>query len=217
MVEARCPGNLDEPEIYGPAGVEPSAVRGGTARCRGRAAGYQTRMRWNDPSDWVWSTEQTHEAIVSSEDFSRAQAQMAAGAHRPFTAKGHRTKRTYMLLSGLVTCGLCTRKMQGSYNHDARVRAGPTPGTTHETADPRGRIEPRHIASVLATADPKLKAEVYAELGISVTFDPVTRMVAAESRPEGACRAHRVGGPTGNFGPRPVVMESPWSELRTAA
>ena len=150
-------------------------------------------MRWNDPSDWVWSTEQTHEAIVSSEDFSRAQAQMAAGAHRPFTAKGHRTKRTYML-SGLVTCGLCTRKMQGSYNHDARVRAGPTPGTTHETADPRGRIEPRHIASVLATADPKLKAEVYAELGISVTFDPVTRMVAAESRPEGACRADRVGG-----------------------
>jgi hypothetical protein len=142
MVEARCPGNLDEPEIYGPAGVEPSAARGGTARCRGRAAGYQTRMRWNDPSDWVWSTEQTHEAIVSSEDFSRAQAQMAAGAHRPFTAKGHRTKRTYML-RGLVSCGLCTRKMQGSYNHDARARAGPTPGTTHETADPRARIEPR--------------------------------------------------------------------------
>jgi hypothetical protein len=27
----------------------------------------------------------------------------------------------------------------------------------------------------------------------------------------------RVGGPTGNFGPRTVVMDSPWSELRTAA
>jgi hypothetical protein len=26
-----------------------------------------------------------------------------------------------------------------------------------------------------------------------------------------------VGGPTCNFAPRPVVMESPWSELRRAA
>ena len=43
----------------------------------------------------------------------------------------------------------------------------------------------RDIALVLATAHPKLKAEAYAELGISVTFDPVTRIVSAESRPEG--------------------------------
>jgi len=27
----------------------------------------------------------------------------------------------------------------------------------------------------------------------------------------------RVGGPTGNFGPRPLVVDSPWSELRRAA
>jgi hypothetical protein len=27
----------------------------------------------------------------------------------------------------------------------------------------------------------------------------------------------RVEGPTGNFGPRPVVVESGWSELRLAA
>jgi hypothetical protein len=33
----------------------------------------------------------------------------------------------------------------------------------------------------------------YAELGISVTFDPVTRMISAESRPVGACRTERVG------------------------
>jgi site-specific DNA recombinase len=82
------------------------------------AAGYQSRMRWNDASDWVWSADQMHEAIVSSADFTRAQAQMAAGGHRPTTAKRHRTNRTY-ILSGLVTCGLCGRKMQGSYNHEA--------------------------------------------------------------------------------------------------
>jgi hypothetical protein len=54
----------------------------------------------------------------------------------------------------------------------------------------------RDIASVLATADPKLKAEAYAELGVSVTFDPLTRIVSAESRPEGACRTECVGGGT---------------------
>ena len=56
------------------------------------AAGYQSRMRWNDASQWIWSTDQMHDPIVSSEDFSRAQSQMAVGAHRPFTAKGHRTE-----------------------------------------------------------------------------------------------------------------------------
>jgi hypothetical protein len=32
------------------------------------AQGHLSRMRWNDPSDWVWSAEQMHEAIISSED-----------------------------------------------------------------------------------------------------------------------------------------------------
>jgi site-specific DNA recombinase len=273
------------------------------------AAGYQTRMRWNDASDWVWSTDVMHEAIVSSEDFTRAQAQMAAGAHRPTTAKRHRTNRTY-LLSGLVTCGLCGRKMQGSYNNNAHqyrclyaanyaavkgldhpkavyvresaivpkldewigtlfdpanldetcealamaggateadharieaanrkladcderlgkyrkaIDAGADPvvvaGWMAEVqgerlkaerelglAQPQGKLTKkqiralvsslRDIAAVLATADPKLKAEAYAELGISVTFDPVTRIVAAESRPEGACTTECVGGGT---------------------
>jgi hypothetical protein len=75
----------------------------------------------------------------------------------------------------------------------------------------------RDISSVLATADSKLKAEVYAELGVTVKYDPLNRIITAESRPEGACRTERVGGPTGNFGPRPFVMVSPWSELRRAA
>jgi hypothetical protein len=74
-----------------------------------------------------------------------------------------------------------------------------------------------HGASVPATADSKLKSEAYAELGISVTFDPVTRIISAESRPEGACRAERVGGPTGDRSPRPVIVESGWSELCGAA
>lgn len=61
------------------------------------------------------------------------------------------------------------------------------------------------IAAVLATADPQDRAEVYAELGVSVTYDPVRRLVAVEAAP---CTTERVGGPTNaNFDWR----VNPWS------
>ena len=248
-----------------------------------------------------------HEAIVSSVDFTRVQAQMSAGAHRPTATKRHRTTRPY-LLSGLVTCGLCGRKMQGSFNRDAHhyrcqfpanyaaVRGLDHPkavyvresaivprldewigtlfdpahldktcealaaasGATEadharrEAADrrladcderlrkyrraldagadpvvvaawmaevqgerlraereisldqPSGQLTEKQvkalvmslkdITSVLTAAEPRLKAEAYAELGISITFDPMTRVISVESRPEWACRTERVGG-----------------------
>ncbi|MHB8465048.1 MAG: recombinase family protein [Acidimicrobiales bacterium] len=80
------------------------------------ALGHETKMRWNDPSDWVWSTEQAHEPIIDAETFAAAQRIRAASAHRPTEAKQHRTGRRY-LLSGLVTCGICQRRMQGQPNH----------------------------------------------------------------------------------------------------
>ena len=82
------------------------------------AAGYESRMRWNDSSDWVWSAEPTHEAIISSEDFERASAQMAAGMHRPGVTKQYRAKRTYVL-SGRVPCGLCGHRKKGNWTHKA--------------------------------------------------------------------------------------------------
>jgi hypothetical protein len=51
------------------------------------------------------------------------------------------------------------------------------------------------IVAVLATADPQDRAEVYAELGVSVTYDPLRRLVAVEARP---CTTERVGGGTRN-------------------
>jgi site-specific DNA recombinase len=41
----------------------------------------------------------------------------------------------------------------------------------------------RDIAAVLGTADPKLKAEVYAELGVEVKYDLERRMVLASAGP----------------------------------
>jgi hypothetical protein len=49
------------------------------------------------------------------------------------------------------------------------------------------------IASVLATADPNLKAEVHAELGISVTYDHERQLVAVQARPTAECVNRRVG------------------------
>ena len=80
------------------------------------AAGHETKLRWNDPSDWIWSAEQTHEALVDADLFERAQQIRLAGKQRPTTHKRPRVKRTYQL-SGLIRCGLCGRRMQGSFNN----------------------------------------------------------------------------------------------------
>ena len=79
------------------------------------AAGYRSRMRWNDRSEWVWSTEQTHEAIVSPETFAAASAQRTVGHNRRTVIKPQHS-RTYCL-SALVRCGECGRRMSGSWNH----------------------------------------------------------------------------------------------------
>jgi len=282
------------------------------------AAGNQTKLVWNKESAWVWSTKPTHDALVSSEDFARVQAQMSAGAHRPIARKGHRTNRTYVL-AGLVHCVLCDRRMQGHWNHgtahyrcryaaeyalankvnhpktvylredavvprldawlaelfdpanlDATCEALAMAGWIDEMAEARmeaarrkigdcdsrlakyraaldagadaavvagwmtevqgerlgaetdlGEAVPgeqmtkeqvrmlvmalRDIASVLATADPKLKAEVYAELGVSVAYDHERRLVSVEARPGNACANGRVGEAFGPASTPPLL------------
>lgn len=51
------------------------------------------------------------------------------------------------------------------------------------------------FATVLTTADPKLKTQLYDELGISVTYDPTRRTARIESRPETPMSRVSVGGP----------------------
>jgi site-specific DNA recombinase len=273
------------------------------------AAGHQTKQRWNDTSDWIWSTEVMHEAIVSSEDFTAVQAEMAAHAHRPTNRKARATRRCYVL-SGLVRCALCNRLMHGNPNHglnhyrctftseyaiankidhpkavyikesamvprldewltglfdplniEATVGALASVGDIDEEAEARSEAGRRKLADcddrlskyraaldggadpvvvagwmsevqgerlqaeaelaisgpaaplpadelrrlveslgdmaqVLSEAEPKDKAEVYAGLGISLTYHPDQRRVVAEVRPPIACRTERVGGGT---------------------
>lgn len=78
------------------------------------ALGHQSKMRWNDRTDWIWSENPTHEALVDLEQFTAAQA-VFTGAQRA-SVRRERTKHTY-LLSGHVHCAECRRRMQGSWNH----------------------------------------------------------------------------------------------------
>jgi hypothetical protein len=60
------------------------------------------------------------------------------------------------------------------------------------------------MAQVLTETDPKDKADLYSELGISLTYHPDQRKVVVEACPPIACRTERVGGGIGTFGTPPL-------------
>lgn len=80
------------------------------------ALGHETKMRWNDREDWVWSEQPTHEPLVSTEQFEAAQL-VFAGAQRSHVRREKVTRGPYVL-SGMVRCAICGRRMQGSWNHN---------------------------------------------------------------------------------------------------
>ncbi len=75
--------------------------------------GHQTKMRWNNPDTWVWSEEPAHEAIIHLDLFQEAQKAFSSAKRRPPRLS---PSRRY-LLSGLIRCGICGRRMQGQQNH----------------------------------------------------------------------------------------------------
>jgi hypothetical protein len=126
------------------------------------ALGHQTKLRWNDRSDWVWSAQVTHEAIISPEDFARAQDMRGQGVHRAATPKERKARRTYVL-SRLVGCGLCGRSMQAHTAHDrARYRCR----YPSEYAATKELDHPRNVFVREDAIVPKLDA------WIATMFDP---------------------------------------------
>jgi site-specific DNA recombinase len=77
--------------------------------------GHQTRMRWNDPSEWVWSEEPSHEALVTREEWEAAQARFRSNKRR-YTRTPKRER--HYVLAGRLLCGQCGRRMEGTWNHD---------------------------------------------------------------------------------------------------
>lgn len=80
------------------------------------ALGHQTRMRWNTPDAWIWSDRPVHPPLIADADFRTVQDLLAAAGRRAVDRKPRRTPREYAL-TGLMFCGLCRRRMQGSWNN----------------------------------------------------------------------------------------------------
>lgn len=79
------------------------------------ADGHVRRMRWNDPSAWIWSPEPTHEALISRDDWTRAQSINAPTKQRAPKA----SSRPYAL-GGLVFCASCGHRMHGQTRGETR-------------------------------------------------------------------------------------------------
>jgi site-specific DNA recombinase len=80
------------------------------------AAGHRSLMRWNEEDRWIRSPESAHEGLISPELFEAAQARRKANSRQGTPRTGRRTRHTY-LLRGLLRCGICDRRMQGTWNH----------------------------------------------------------------------------------------------------
>jgi site-specific DNA recombinase len=79
------------------------------------ALGHATKQTWNEPGKWIWSREPVHEPLVDSGLFEQVQSlQRAKGAADERSPR--RTPRGYAL-RGIMRCGICGRKMQGSWNN----------------------------------------------------------------------------------------------------
>ena len=79
------------------------------------ALGHTTKQKWNEPGKWIWSKELVHEPLIDTETFEQVQALRQAKGSADERAP-RRTARGYAL-RGIMRCGICGRKMQGSWNN----------------------------------------------------------------------------------------------------
>ncbi|WP_051515996.1 recombinase family protein [Candidatus Blastococcus massiliensis] len=79
------------------------------------SAGTLVRFRRSEPERVVSSTNPSHEALISVEDFERVQTTLKRSTASSRSApRSPRTSKTPYLLRGLLHCGICGRKMEGS-------------------------------------------------------------------------------------------------------
>lgn len=113
--------------------------------------GHETKMRWNNHADWVWSEQPVHEVLIPMETFEAVQAMF--GRTRSTTRRTPAEGRHY-LVAGMMRCGLCGRRMQGQWNHgrpyfrckSADARSWPVP------LSPTRRTRPARPTSVARSA-----------------------------------------------------------------
>jgi site-specific DNA recombinase len=96
--------------------------------------GHKSVQRWNLPDGWVISRKPAHPALVSEADFIAAQDIGAARGPSPCGDLVPPARRRY-LLAGLLTCGICERRMESAWS-----TASPPTGAAIAIPRPRGRI-----------------------------------------------------------------------------
>jgi len=113
--------------------------------------GHKSVQRWNLPDAWVISSKPAHQALVSEDDFIAAQGVSAARGPLPATDPTAPGTRRY-LLSGLLTCGTCGRRMESAWSngkpayrcrHGHTTAAPPDPGRPRNAHVREDRILPR--------------------------------------------------------------------------
>ena len=124
------------------------------------ALGHSTKMRWNDPGKWIYSDAVAHPPLIGDEDFGTVRELLASPRGPGGTRKPRQTRHPY-LLQGLVYCGICDRRMHGTWNNNqASYRCRPRDRTpaAGATAHPRSVCLPE--AAVLAAVDAWLASQV---------------------------------------------------------
>ena len=81
------------------------------------ALGHENRRRWNHPSEWIWSKDEAHPPLISTDLYERAQQTVKARGTAGDAGKAPRRSRNPYLFRGLLRCGVCERRMAGSVNH----------------------------------------------------------------------------------------------------
>jgi len=82
------------------------------------ALGHITKLRWNPAEKWIWSDRVVHTPIVDVDTFTRAGQLLAGRGTGPTKRIPHPARRPYVL-RGVLFCGICRRRMQGTWNNDA--------------------------------------------------------------------------------------------------
>jgi site-specific DNA recombinase len=78
------------------------------------ARGHASRMRWNDENEWIWSDQRAHESIIDRETFERIHRLIRPKRGPRGSRRPRSDARSRYLLRGLLSCGLCGRRMQGN-------------------------------------------------------------------------------------------------------
>jgi DNA invertase Pin-like site-specific DNA recombinase len=81
------------------------------------ALGHETRLTWNQKTEWVYSDHPVHPALVSKTDLDNVRLRLASRGPKSGGRVVTRTKHTYCF-TGLLFHHACGRRMQGTWNHD---------------------------------------------------------------------------------------------------